>query len=88
MPDLQAALATLPLPTSTANDAELQTFAARLEEIARTYRDLGHEWNLSAEQVALLDKYLQANLLFVECLNLAYVPDRAAIENQILLPPP
>ncbi|HRQ37672.1 MAG TPA: hypothetical protein PLD25_07135 [Chloroflexota bacterium] len=31
--------------------------------------------------------YLQANLLFVECLKLATVPDRAAIENQILLPP-
>lgn len=87
LPDLQAALATLPLPTSDASDAELQTFAARLEEIARTYRDLGHEWNLSEKQVELLEKYLQANLLFVECLHLAYVPDRAAIENQILLPP-
>lgn len=87
LPDLQTALAALPLPTANATDAELQAFATRLAEIARAHRDLGHEWNLSKEQHELLEKYLQANLLFVECLNLAYVPDRAAIENQILLPP-
>ncbi|HUM70356.1 MAG TPA: hypothetical protein PLK31_16100, partial [Chloroflexota bacterium] len=87
LPALQAALAALPLPGASASDQELQTFTAQLGTIARTHRDLGHEWNLSGEQVKLLEKYLQANLLFVECLNLAYVPDRAAIENQILLPP-
>lgn len=87
LPDLQAALASLPLPTAAAGEAELQAFATRLEEIARTHRDLGHDWNLSTEQLELLVKYFQANVLFVECLNLAYVPDRAAIESQILLPP-
>jgi hypothetical protein len=87
LPDLQVALDALPLPTANASNAELQTFAVRLQEIARTHHDLWHEWKLSNEQVELLEQYLQANLLFVECLKLAYVPDRAAIENQILLPP-
>lgn len=87
LPHLQAALAALRLPGEIAGDKELQTFAAQLKEIALTHRDLGHKWNLSDGQVALLATYLQANLLFVECLPLAYVPDRAAIENQILLPP-
>ncbi len=87
MPDLQVALATLPLPTANANNTELEIFATRLQEIARTYRDLGHEWNLSHLQVSLLKRYLEADRLFVECLNRANVPDRAAIENQILLPP-
>ncbi len=87
LPELQAALAILPMPEVTASDRDLRAFATQLATIAHTHRDLGHEWNLSDEQVTLLEKYLQANLLFVECLNLAYVPDRAAIENQILLPP-
>lgn len=86
--DLQAALVALPLPTVDTTDTELHTFATRLAEIARTHRNLGYEWNLSRKQVDLLEKNLKANLLLIECLNLAYVPDRTAIENQILLPPP
>lgn len=87
LPELQIALATLPLPNVGATHLELQVFVTRLAEIARKHRDLGYEWSLSEGQAELLEKYLQANLLFVECLHLAYVPDRAAIENQILLPP-
>ncbi len=31
--------------------------------------------------------YLQANLLLVRCLQVAYVPNRQALEDKILLPP-
>jgi predicted NACHT family NTPase len=34
-----------------------------------------------------LTQYLNANLLLLECLDLAYVPDRQAIVDRLLLPP-
>jgi hypothetical protein len=43
--------------------------------------------NLSKEQQEKLQKYLQVNLLLAKCLKVAYVPNRRAIENRILLPP-
>jgi hypothetical protein len=50
--------------------------------------DLDKRWRLSREQSRLLTRYLEANLLLVRCLNVVtYLPDPAAIEKQILLPP-
>ncbi|KAA3660037.1 MAG: hypothetical protein DWQ04_20640, partial [Chloroflexi bacterium] len=43
--------------------------------------------DLSKEQVDKLIRYLEANNLLVRCLQVAYVPDWQAIEDQILLPP-
>ncbi len=42
---------------------------------------------LSDAQVDTFVAYLEANRLLVRCLQVAYVPDREAVENQILLPP-
>lgn len=44
--------------------------------------------DLSEAQLETWVLYLGANQLLVECLKLAYVPDRTAIEDQLLLPPP
>jgi hypothetical protein len=60
----------------------------QMESIILAHWGLDAFWELSQEQVALLTKYLQANLLLVECMSLAYLPDRAYYENQFLLPPP
>jgi hypothetical protein len=62
------------------------TFAQAIES-TREYQDLNHRWKLSNEQVDRLYQYLKANWLLIECLNVADIVDREAIENQILLPP-
>ncbi len=84
---LHQALAALTVPAETASEADWQRFCQALQDLMQTHRDIGHEWHLSAEQIKRLNTYLQANLMLVECLNLAYVSDREAIENKLLLPP-
>jgi hypothetical protein len=44
-------------------------------------------WELNREQEARFADYLRASTLLLDCLKLAYVSDRAAIENRLLLPP-
>ncbi len=44
-------------------------------------------WQLSKVQLDELTDYYYANLLLVHCLEVAYVPNRQAIEDRILLPP-
>jgi hypothetical protein len=52
------------------------------------HRDIGHEWELSLEQAKRFADYLQASKLLLDCLQLASVADRTAIEERLLLPPP
>jgi len=42
---------------------------------------------LTEEQGETLETYLQANLFMLECLKLAAVSNRKAIEDSVLLPP-
>ncbi len=84
---LHQALAALTVPAETASEADWQRFCQALQDLMQTHRDIGHEWHLSVEQIKRLNTYLQANQLLVECLNLAYVSNRTAIENGLLLPP-
>lgn len=51
------------------------------------YRDIGHHWRLATEQIQSLYHYFYATHLLVECLDVAYVTDRAAIEDRLLRPP-
>lgn len=62
-------------------------FAAKLLNIMRQERDLGHDWQLTATQVDKLNAYFAANELLVQCLKLAVVSDRQAILDGLLLPP-
>ncbi|MBE7531609.1 MAG: NACHT domain-containing protein [Chloroflexi bacterium] len=87
IPQLQANLSRITVPVWQATEIQWLEFAKEVIRTVRTYGEFGYKWDLSDDRLTLLAKYLQANLLFVECLHLAYVPDRAAIENQILLPP-
>jgi hypothetical protein len=52
-----------------------------------SYTDIEQEWGLTVEQIIQLQLYLEANKLLIDCLRLAYVSDRAEIENSLLLPP-
>ena len=53
------------------------------------HRDIGHDWQFSDEQKALLRQYYDANKLLVDCLNSdCYVSRevRQEIEEGLLLP--
>ena len=53
------------------------------------YRNIGHEWNFNLHQIDLLNQYLTANKLLVDCLNSeCYVSRevREEIEDTLFLP--
>jgi hypothetical protein len=51
------------------------------------HRDIGHDRRFTREQAKRLERYFYTAELLVQCLNLAVVTDRAAIEDRLLLPP-
>jgi hypothetical protein len=61
-------------------------FMDSLEEIIKKRWDIEEFWQIG-QQADLLNQYLQANWLLLACLEVAYVPDRQAIVDQLLLPP-
>jgi hypothetical protein len=84
---LAAALAALPRPAQEWTQAQWQDYEKSLRAVALKYRDIGHKWELNDEQYERMAQYLQASQLLVDCLQVAYVTDREAIENGLLLPP-
>ncbi|MBN2394433.1 MAG: hypothetical protein JXR84_27110 [Anaerolineae bacterium] len=86
MPLLAEALATILVPDSGASRRAWDAFASALSG-ALAHHDLDHRFVLSDAQVTALEEYTEATELLVECLNLARVSDRAAIEARILRPP-
>ncbi|PZO09956.1 MAG: hypothetical protein DCF25_21155 [Leptolyngbya foveolarum] len=60
----------------------------KLKTTMVNYRDIGHEWQFSSEQVGKLSQYYNANLLLAACLKRAYVSNevRQQIENEMLMP--
>ena len=85
--DLHQALAVLALPAAEHDLEEWRAFADTLQAIMVAHRDIGHDWNFTPEQVRRLERYLYAAHLLGECLDLARVTDRPAIESYLLLPP-
>jgi predicted NACHT family NTPase len=83
-PDLYQALKNLTVPNENDRQSAWQPFAKALREIMQKHRDIGHEWNLTEEQINCLERYFQANLLLVKCLKLAVVSDREGIERSLL----
>ncbi|MFO7540875.1 MAG: NACHT domain-containing protein [Chloroflexota bacterium] len=84
---LPAGLASLQLPADEASREEWEAFDQSLEQILLAHWGLEQFWELSEEQADLLAQYLQANLLLLACLELAYVPERQGIVDRLLLPP-
>ena len=80
-------LMALQVPSWDASAEVWQAFADELQSIMIAHRNIGHNWNFTEQQTKCLNTYLQANRLLVECLNVAYVSDRPAIEDSLLLPP-
>lgn len=53
----------------------------------RKRQEVYSDWDFIDAQVEILKDYFTAAKLLVECLDVAYVTDREAIENRLLLPP-
>lgn len=85
---LYTALTELQRPDEDAPAKAWDTFAVQLQAIMIEHRDIGHDWDFTEEQWETLDRYYTAAKLLVKCLDVAYVTDRAAIEERLLLPPP
>lgn len=85
--DLNRALQNLTVPPRNASDTQWQSFATTSQEIIISHRNIGRDWHLTDKQRARLNQYDKATLLLAECLRLAAVSDRRAIEHSLLLPP-
>ncbi|WP_420630717.1 NACHT C-terminal helical domain 2-containing protein [Candidatus Leptofilum sp.] len=91
----------LALPDESTPIQVKREFDKKLASILGQYRDQWDPFRLlavkrdegfplkcfSEEQMEAWADYLQANLLLVRCLQVAYVPNRQALEDKILLPP-
>jgi hypothetical protein len=84
---LHTALSALAVPDEKAPDKTWDAFATQLRVIMIEHRDVGHEWGFTNEQERTLADYFRAAELLVECLDVAYVTDREAIEARLVVPP-
>lgn len=98
--DMTAALRLLVLPTEGAEHKEWRDFAENLIEVLDRYRDQwdpyrlltlvkeeAFPWHdLTKEQIQRWTNYWEANMLLARCLQVAYLPNRQALEDKILLP--
>jgi hypothetical protein len=77
----------LRVPGENANYLEWEAYAYKFQAVLIRYRNIGHEWNFTDEQRVRLEQYETGTRLLAECLKLAAVSDRKAIESRLLLPP-
>ena len=99
--ELSQALQTLQRPSSDAPEEQWRVFSDRLEELisqyrpsAQTFARFFYETQLPPELQQVSDKhiyswrnYFKGIQFLLNCLNLAIVTDRRAIEDRLLLPP-
>jgi hypothetical protein len=86
-PGLEQALRTLVVPNADADSSRWDALDTRVQEIVSTHIDSVVGWELSKEQAACAADYLNATGLLQECLGLATVSNRQAVEDTLLLPP-
>jgi hypothetical protein len=77
----------LEMPERDAESGVWDAFTADLQGLMIKHRDIGHDWAFTPEQIQTLDHYLDATHFLLECLDVAYVTDREAIEDRLLRPP-
>lgn len=66
---------------------EMDDFHVNLCAVVNNHCDYDYEPDWDREEARLLNDYLVANRLLLECLDLAYVSNRQAIKDSLLLPP-
>jgi len=87
--ELEKELNALLLPSTDTTNVEWHEFADKLRTLILKYRDIGHEWDLTATQEAQFTNYLNATSLLRDCLALAFMPpdEKKAVLNSLYLPP-
>jgi predicted NACHT family NTPase len=68
---------------------QAQNWTEKLKDVMIKHRNIGHNWSFTPTQCKLLQQYLEANLLLVNCLNssCSVTPSvRVKIEDTLLLP--
>jgi hypothetical protein len=83
--ELQQALVGLAVPGQDAPESAWLKLAEDLRGAMTAQRDIGQGSALGEESVEQLLRYLQANRLLLDCLHGAYVSDREAIADGLLL---
>ena len=65
-----------------------EQWTKELRQVCIDYRNIGHDWQFTKEQIKLLNQYYEANLLLVECMNRSNISEqvREEIESTLLLP--
>ena len=84
--NLYQSLQALQLPSPESPKSAFQTFVAHLRTLLHTQRDLVYDWQLTSAQAQNLANYFYSVLLFVECLDLAYVTNRTRLAHDLLTP--
>jgi hypothetical protein len=85
--DLHQALSRLTIPALDSAPEDYPAFLDSLQSLMIAHRNVGHTWDFSEKQVKRLIDYFGSNLLLLDCLDLAIVTNRQAMEDTLLLPP-
>jgi predicted NACHT family NTPase len=87
VPSLHQVLTILDFPATDAPPEAWSSFVHKLQNVITINRNIGHQWKFTDEQSKHLHTYFRANRLLIECLDVARITDRTAIEDSLLLPP-
>jgi hypothetical protein len=85
--DFDSALMSLPIAAKKNQTATWKTFNKNLGQAITETQNLGKAWDLSLPQFRSLVRYIDLNIMLLDGLRVAYVSDRSAIENGLLLAP-
>ncbi|OLE55710.1 MAG: hypothetical protein AUG51_01920 [Acidobacteria bacterium 13_1_20CM_3_53_8] len=90
--ELAEKVAALQIPkvlSDKVNNVESKEFANSLHDLMIEYRDMGHDWTLTAKQELRWVNYVLATRLLEDCLELAFMPPdkKKAMLNSLYLPP-
>lgn len=85
--EMQKLLAELVVPGEGAPKSAWLTLAEDLRTVTVAHRDIGPEEMLDEERAGQLERYLQANRLLLDCLQVAYVSDREGLADRLLFVP-
>lgn len=79
------AINALTLPLDIFNGEEWKEFAERLLHLIQEHRKFGYLLYFSDKELEKVNAYFYANGFLLDCLHIAVVSDRQAIENRVLL---
>jgi hypothetical protein len=83
-PNLNKVLNDLKISNRHSTTFEWESFEKKFRNTIIQHHDIGHHWSLSKINVNTLRKYLVANSVTLDSLQIAYLEDRKAILEKLL----